>query len=89
MSPEWPGWSPCLCRLLRVRSQLSCEMTVDGVADALVGGVRLAVDAVGVDLQQDSDTVASAACDFGGRYPGVEPQGDGGVPQVIRPPGQR
>jgi hypothetical protein len=34
---------------------------VQGVADALVGGAGLAVDAVGVDLEQDGDTVAGAA----------------------------
>jgi hypothetical protein len=39
---------------------------VEGVADALVGGAGLAVDAVGVDLEQDGDAVASAAGDFGG-----------------------
>jgi hypothetical protein len=44
----------------------------ESVADALVGGSGLAVDAVGVDLEQDSDTVARAAGDFGGGDPGVE-----------------
>jgi hypothetical protein len=29
----------------------------EGVADALVGGVGLAVDAVGVDLEEDRDAV--------------------------------
>jgi len=32
---------------------------VQGVADALVGAAGLAVDAVGVDLEQDGDTVAA------------------------------
>ena len=45
----------------------------EGVGDALVGGVGLAVDAVGVDLQQDCDAVPGAAGDLGRRDPGVEP----------------
>jgi hypothetical protein len=45
----------------------------EGIADALVGGACLAVDAVGVDLEQDGDAVAGAARDFGGGDPGVEP----------------
>ena len=49
----------------------------------------LAVDAVGVDLEQDGDAVAGAAGNFGGGDPGVQPEGDGGVPQVIRAAGQR
>src|SRR6185437_2135135 len=55
----------------------------EGVSDALVRGIGLAVDAVGVDLQQDRDAVPSAARDFGGGHPGVEPQRNGGVPQVV------
>jgi hypothetical protein len=33
-------------------------VSVEGVVDALVGGGGLAVDAVGVDLEQDGDAVA-------------------------------
>ena len=62
---------------------------VEGVADALVGGVGLAVDAVGVDLEQDGDAVAGAARDLGGGDPGVEPQRHGGVAQVVGAAGQR
>jgi hypothetical protein len=46
---------------------------VEGVADALVGGPGLAVDAVGVDREQDGDAVAGAAGDLGGGHPGVQP----------------
>src|SRR5439155_14112603 len=53
------------------------------VSNAPVDGVGLAVDAVGVDLEQDGDAVSGAAGDLGGRHPGVEPQGDGGVAQVV------
>jgi hypothetical protein len=45
----------------------------EGVADALVGGSGLAVDAVGVDLEQDGYAVAGAAGDFGGGNARVEP----------------
>src|ERR1039457_7006838 len=62
---------------------------VEGVADALVGGGGLAVDAVGVDLEQDGDAVAGASGDFGGGDPGVEPQGYGGVPEVVGAAGRR
>ena len=41
------------------------------VGDALVDGVGLAVDAVGVDLEQDGDGVPGAAGDLGGGHPGV------------------
>jgi hypothetical protein len=44
---------------------------VEGVADALVGGAGLAVDAVGVDLEQDGDAVAGAPGDFGGGAPAL------------------
>jgi hypothetical protein len=62
---------------------------VEGVADALVGGGGLAVDAVGVDLEQDGDAVAGAAGDLGGGHAGVQPQGHGGVAQVVGSAGQR
>jgi hypothetical protein len=39
----------------------------------VVGSGGLAVDAVGVDLEQDGDAVAGAAGDLGGGDPGVEP----------------
>jgi len=47
----------------------------EGVCDALVDGVGLAVDAVGVDLQQDGDTVPGAAGNLGRRDMGVQPVG--------------
>src|SRR6185437_13111584 len=42
----------------------------EGVSDALVRGIGLAVDAVGVDLEQDGDAVPGAAGDLGGGHPG-------------------
>ena len=38
----------------------------EGIGDALAGGIGLAVDAVGVDREQDGDAVPGAAGDFGG-----------------------
>ena len=61
----------------------------EGVGDALVGGVGLAVDAVGVDLEQDGDAVPSAAGDLGGEHAGVQRQGRGAVRQVVGPPGEQ
>jgi hypothetical protein len=61
----------------------------EGVADALVGGGGLAVDAVGVDLEQDGDAVPGAAGDLGSGDPGVQPQRYRGVAQVIGSAGQR
>ncbi len=44
-----------------VLSASECFRAGEGVADALVGGVGHAVDAVGVDLEQDGDAVPGAA----------------------------
>jgi hypothetical protein len=41
----------------------------EGIGDALVGGGGLAVDAVGVDREQNGDAVPGAAGDLGGGYP--------------------
>ena len=60
-----------------------------GVGDALVGGISLPVDAVGVDLQQDGDAVPGPAGDLGGGHPGVQPQRHRRVPQVVGTPPQR
>ena len=48
---------------------------VEGVADALVGGAGLAVDAVGVDAEQDGDTMAGAARVLGGGHADAQPEG--------------
>ncbi len=60
-----------------------------GVFDGLVGDLAVAGDAVGVDTEQDVDAVAGAGGDLGGRRAGGQPQGQGGVPQVVRAAGQR
>ena len=78
----------CLRLVTRV---LPSVLGAEGVGDALVGGVGLPVDAVGVDLEQDSDAVPGAAGHLGGGHPQVEPQRDSGVAQVAgrRPSGHR
>ncbi len=58
-------------------------VAAEGVSDALVGGVGLAVDAVGVDLKEHDDAMPGPAGDLGGGHPGVQRQGDPGVPQVV------
>ena len=87
-----PGFSPLTChfrmparcrRLPRHRGLRLGVLGAEGVGDALVGGVGLPVDAVGVDLEQDRDAVPGAAGDLGGGHPGVQPQRDRGVPQVV------
>ena len=56
-------------------------LDAEGVGDPLVRGVSLPVDAVGVDLQQDKEP--GTAGDLGRAHPEVQPQGDGGVAQVV------
>jgi hypothetical protein len=63
-------------------------VAAEGAADGLVDSVVLAVDAVGVDLEQDGDAVPSAPSGLGCRDIGVEPQRDGGVAQVVGAPGE-
>jgi hypothetical protein len=57
--------------------------------DLLADGVVLAVGAVQVDLMQDAGAGPGPGGDLGGRAGGVEPQGQGGVPQVIGAAGER
>jgi hypothetical protein len=64
-------------RLLSADFIFWCLGIAQGVGDALVGSVGLAVDAVGVDLQQDGDAVPGAAGDLGRGHPGVQPQAVG------------
>ena len=59
-----------------------------GVLDQPVGDLVLAVDAVGVDGQQHGDAVPGAGGDLGGRGAGVQPEGQGGVAQVVGTAGQ-
>ena len=63
--------------------------TAEGAGDALVDGVVLAVDAVGVDLEEDGDAVPGPARYLSRRHAGVEPQRDGGVAQVVGAARQR
>src|ERR1019366_5113683 len=61
----------------------------EGFLDPLAGDVLLAVDAMHVDGLQDADAVPGPCGDFAGRGARVQPEGHGGVPQVVRPAGER
>src|SRR3984957_14537537 len=67
---------PARCRRLLHRRAGLALGGAEGGGNALLGGVGLPVDAVGVDLEQDGDTVPGAAGDLGSGHPGVEPQRD-------------
>ena len=51
-----------------------------------LGYLVLAVDALGVDPEQDGDAVPGPLGDLGGRDSAVEPGGDTGVPKVVDAP---
>lgn len=57
--------------------------------DAALVGLVLAVDALGVDPQQDRDAVACPLGDLGGRDASAEPGGHACVAEVVDPPGER
>jgi hypothetical protein len=79
---HFSGFLLAVAVLLAVKAALGV-LGAEGASDALVGGVGLPVDAVGVDLQQDSDAVPGAAGQLGRRHPAVQPQRHRRVPQVI------
>jgi hypothetical protein len=56
---------------------------VQGAVDEGVGGLFLAGDGVGVDGVQDRDAVPGAGGCFLGWHAGGDPQGQGGVAQVV------
>jgi hypothetical protein len=62
---------------------------VEGVFDPLADGIVLAVGAVQADLIEDTGAVPGPGGDLSGRLGGVQPQRQGGVPQVIGTAGQR
>ena len=59
----------------------------EDAANLLVEQVVVAVDAMGVDGEQDRDAVPGPGGDLGRVSSGVQPQRQGGVPQV-GPPGE-
>jgi len=75
--------SRCLLAIALVFRISPSILAAERVGDALAGGISLPVDAVGVDLEQDRDAVPGPAGDLGGGHPGVEPQRDSGVAQVV------
>jgi len=65
-----------------------CLVTgVEGSFDLPVGDVILAVDAVRVDGEQHGNAVPGPLRDLGGGGTGVQPEGQGGVSQIVRAPG--
>ena len=56
---------------------------VEGAFDLLADDVAPAVDAVCVDVLQDVDAVPGSGGDFGRGAGCAQPQGQGGMPQVI------
>jgi hypothetical protein len=56
-----------------------------GGCDLLLMEVELAVDAVGVDAQQDLDRVAGPLGDLGRWDARVQPPGQARVPEVVDP----
>ena len=61
-----PGASGCLLAVVATHATrvLPGVLGAEGIGDALVGGTVLAVDAVGVDLEQHRDAVPGAAGDY-------------------------
>jgi len=56
---------------------------MEGMLDLPVGDVVLALNAVDVSGEEHGDAVPGPLRDLGGGGPGVQPQGQGGVPQVV------
>jgi hypothetical protein len=59
------------------------------LADPALREFVLAHDALGVDLEQYIDAVSGPLGYLGGVDAAVQPRGQAGVPEVIRPPGER
>jgi hypothetical protein len=78
--PPGPGNTPDRGR---THTGMHALLGTESIGDPLVGGIRVPIDAVGVDLQQDRDAAPGAAGDLGGRHPGVQPQRHRRVPQVV------
>ena len=68
--------------------QMGGKLLESGV-DPLAGAVLLAHDAFCVHAQQNGHAVPSPFGHLGCRYPGVQPERDAGVPEVVRPPSER
>jgi hypothetical protein len=70
-------------RLSVAKQWLSSERGVDSLA----GAVLLAGDALGVHAQQHGHAVSCPFGHLGRRYPGIQPERNAGVPEVVRPAG--
>jgi hypothetical protein len=65
------------------RALLASSALLQCSIDAHVGNLIATVYALGVDAEQDLDAMSRAFGNLGCGYPGVEPQGDGSVPQIV------
>src|SRR5215813_5540621 len=70
-------------------SSLSYTAILQRSRDPVVGGLLLAVDAVGIALQQHRHAVPEPPGSFGGRDAGIEHQRRARMPQIVRAPGKR
>ena|ERR1700683_379094 len=64
-------------------------VVAEGFFDAAAIDVVAPGDALGVDAEEDLDAVAGPFGDLGRFDAAVEPGGQAGVAQVVRPPGER
>lgn len=69
-------------------AEWSFVVVAQSVFDPLPVELVAAVDALGVDTQQDVDAVAGPLGNLGGIDAGVQPGGQAGVAQVVGPPGE-
>ncbi|GAA4076590.1 hypothetical protein GCM10022214_37490 [Actinomadura miaoliensis] len=68
---------------------LAVLVVPEGVVDTAVPHLVAAIDASGVDAEEDVDAVSGAAGDLRGRNAGIEGERDTAVPEVVRPGDER
>ena len=78
--PQHNGYDP---------DYLTFPATRRGRPDPGIHPLLISVQTLGVDLEQDIHRVTGALGHFGGRNPGVEPQGHSRMPQFVWPPSER
>jgi hypothetical protein len=60
--------------------------TVSRICNVSVYGLIAFIQTFGVDAEQDFNALSRTFGDLGHRYSSVEPQGNGGVPQIAGHP---
>jgi len=79
-----PGW-----RAVAVVAGRVCFVWLGGFEDSPFGLFLLTVDAPGLDAEQHIDCVTCPLRDLGWRHSGVEPGGDGCVPEIVGAAGEQ